>query len=321
MIPFIPLVSHFGLCNQSRNYTAYEHLLNIFRTVSHGSVLILDGDDNIFPVTYGRIVEQMRGDVTVYDRSNVLFKMTDRDHDGSLMKEEGIGHSVEQKIVENAQQDVFYAVFNPDAPSVPVQFTMYPFGILYWPLPTGNPPSAYQSKQVWSRYVTESTYDTFYKDFMNRHLSAQYNFALGQYLFATGQRAFGLDIIKLASQIGYDDTVIHSDIARFLMGEGFFDEARLELERTLDYNEDLGGVHTNWGYYYFKIGDYEKAAISYAKAIEFSPESFDYYNNLGLALHRAGNNKEAILAFRQSLTINPDQPMVTAFLKNHDLEH
>jgi tetratricopeptide (TPR) repeat protein len=154
---------------------------------------------------------------------------------------------------------------------------------------------------------------------MSRHLSAYFHFALGQYLFAAGQRPFGLEIMKSASQIAYDDTVIHSDIALFLMGEGFLEEARTELEKTLVYNEDLGGVHTNWGYYYFKLGNYEEAATSYAKAIEFTPDSFDYYNNLGLALHQAGKGHEAIAAFQQSLAINPDQPKVTGFLKDYSL--
>ncbi|MBW1742973.1 MAG: DUF2723 domain-containing protein [Deltaproteobacteria bacterium] len=320
MIPLIPLVSNFGFCNQSRNYAAYEHLLNIFRTVSSRSILFLDGDDNIFPVTYGRIVEQMREDVTVYDRLNLLFRMPDRYDDYSPKNAERSGYSVEQRIVENSQHDIFYAVFNPDAVSLPVQFTMYPFGILHRPFPTGDLPPEHLGKQAWSRYVTESADDTFYKDFMNRHLSARFHFALGQYLFATGQEALGLEIIKLASQIGYDDTVIHSDIALFLMGEGFLGKAQIELEKALVYNEDLGGVHTNWGYYYFKLGDYEEAVTSYKKAIELSPDSFDYYNNLGLALHQAGKGHEAIVAFRESLAINPDQPKVRGFLKNHNLE-
>jgi len=95
MIPLIPLVSNFGLCNQSRNYMAYEHLLNIFRTVNSRSTLFLDGDDNIFPVTYGRIVEEMREDVTVYDRLNLLFRMPDTYDDYSPKNGIGIEHCIE----------------------------------------------------------------------------------------------------------------------------------------------------------------------------------------------------------------------------------
>jgi len=222
--------------------------------------------------------------------------------------------------VQNAKKDIFYAVFNPYAVSLPPQFTMYPFGILYRPLPTGNLPPAHLSNRIWSRYVTESTYGTFHKDFMNRHLSARFNLALGQHLFDTGQQVLGLKLTKLASQIAYDDTVIHSDIALLLMDEGLLQEARTELENALVYSEDLGGVYTDWGYYYFALGDYEKAVASYTKAVACSPDNFHYYNNLGLALHQAGKNHEVITAFRQSLAINPDQPLVRAYLKQHHLK-
>jgi tetratricopeptide (TPR) repeat protein len=226
-------------------------------------------------------------------------------------------YSVEQRIVQNAPRDTFYAVFNPHAVSLPSQLTMHPFGILYRPLPAGNLPSAQARKQVWSRYATASIYGSFHQDFMHRHLSARFNFALGRYLFGAGQQALGLNLITLASRIGYDDTIIHADIALFLIGEGLLKEARTELEKALVYGEDLGGVHTNWGYYYLKLGDYEKAAASYARAVAFHPDSFKYYNNLGIALHKAGENDKAAAAFRQSLAIKPHQPAVLRFMKDH----
>ena len=321
MIPLIPLVSHFGSYNQSRNYLAYEHLINIFRTVSRRSTLFLDGDNNIFPVTYGRIVEGMREDVTVYGRLNLLFKMPHGNDDCSPGNGERLEPIIEQRIVENTGDDVFYAVFNPHAVSLPDHFTMSPFGILYKPLRTGVPSPKDVGKQVWSRYVTESIYDDFHKDFMSRHLSANFHFALGKYLFAADQQALGLEFMKSASQIGYDDTMIHSDIALFLIDEEFLEQARTELEKALVYNEDLSGVYTNWGYYYLKLGDNDKAVGSYDKAVELSPDSFDSYNNLGLALHRAGRDEEAAAAFQQSLKIHPDQPKVRSFLKETGMTH
>ena len=75
MLPAIPLFLNYGLCNQKRNYTAYEHALNIFRTTGPGGILLLDGDNNFFPVVYGRIVEKMRYDVILFDRHHIIFRM------------------------------------------------------------------------------------------------------------------------------------------------------------------------------------------------------------------------------------------------------
>jgi tetratricopeptide (TPR) repeat protein len=319
MIPAIPFTCNLNLCNQSQNYAAYEHVLNIFRTADNQSTVFLDGDNNIFPVTYGRIVEGMREDVKLYDRLNLLFRMPyPNDHKDCFGKQGGeFRRCIERWIVQNTQNGIYYAVFNPHAVSIPDQFVMYPCGILYKAVRGEIVFPEDICKRVWKRYVTETIYDNFYRDFMNRHLSAYFHFSLGKYLFMVDQPALGLKETEWASRIGYDDTMIHSDIALLLTDQGFLEEARPELEKALIYYDDLSGVYTNWGYYYYELGDYDKAVISFRKAIELNPDSFDYYNNLGLALYQAGRNNEAIIAFQQSLAINGDQPRVQRFLQKH----
>jgi len=41
IVPGLQFILNFSLCDQSRNYTAYEHALNIFRTVDNGSTLFI----------------------------------------------------------------------------------------------------------------------------------------------------------------------------------------------------------------------------------------------------------------------------------------
>lgn len=321
MIPVIPLTFNFDLCNQSRNYAGYEHVLNIFRTVDNRSTLFLDGDNNMFPVAYARMVERMREDVLLYDRHNIIFKMPYPDDykDHFNGKWEEFRPIVEKSILESAQNGIYYAVFNPYAVSTPEQFVILPCGILYKAMRRSALFPEDIGKRVWSRYVTESIYDNFHKDFMNRHVSAHFHFSLGKYLFMMGHPVPGLKEIKWASEIGYNDTMIHSDIAVLLTDQGFLEEARSELEKALVYYEDLSGVHNNWGYYFHELGDYDKAIAAFREAIELSPDNFGCYNNLGLVLHQAGRENEATLAFQQSLAINGDQPKVERFLQEHGL--
>lgn len=321
VIPVIPLASNLDLCNQSRNYAAYEHVLNIFRTVDDRSTLFLDGDNNIFPVAYARMVERMREDVMLYDRLNIIFKMPypDSYKDHFYGKWGEFRPVVEKSILENAQDGIYYAVFNPYAVSIPDEFVIFPCGILYKTMRSSALFTEDIGKRVWTRYVTESIYDNFHKDFMNRHVCASFHFSLGKYLFMMGHPVPGLKEIKWASEIGYDDTMIHSDIAVLLTDQGLLEEARSELEKALVYYEDLSGVHNNWGYYFHKLGDYDKATAAFREAVELSPDNFRYYNNLGLVLHQAGRKKEATLAFQQSLAMNGDQPKVETFLREHGL--
>jgi len=165
----------------------------------------------------------------------------------------------------------------------------------------------------------DSIFDSFHRDFMNRHLCAYFHFSLGQYLFMVGQPAPGLKQAQWASRVGYDDTMIHSDIALLLVDQGFFEEARWELEKALIYYDDLGGVYTNWGHYYYELRDYDEAIKSFRQAVKLDPDNFDHYNNLGLALYQAGRNDEAAAALHQALAMNRDQPKVETFLQEHGL--
>ncbi|MBW1768589.1 MAG: hypothetical protein JRJ65_16285, partial [Deltaproteobacteria bacterium] len=50
IIPVILFLFNLVPSDQGRNYTAYEHAANIFRTLNNGSTLFIGGDNNVFPV-------------------------------------------------------------------------------------------------------------------------------------------------------------------------------------------------------------------------------------------------------------------------------
>ncbi len=316
-IPAIPLTFNYGLCDQSLNYMAYEHALNIFRTVDNGATVFLDGDNNIFPVMYGRIVERMREDVTLYDQPNLFFKMpyVEEYRAGTVTRWEELRPVVEKRIMKEAQGGVYFAVFNPSAIFIHDEYTIHPDGILYKITQGETPLPREAGRAVWPLYVTESLIDDFSKDFMNREVATYFHFARGKYLLMSGQPHEGLKFMRQASRVGYSHPTIHSDMAVFLTDRSFFEQARVELEKALIYYEDLSGVYNNWGYYYNKLCDYDQAVGWYGKAIELRPDSQGYYNNLGLALYHAGRYGEANVAFQTSLGIAPNQPELKRFLK------
>jgi Tfp pilus assembly protein PilF len=125
--------------------------------------------------------------------------------------------------------------------------------------------------------------------------------------------------MKLARDVGYNDNVIHSEMAVFLTDHCFFEEARLSLERALLYHEDLSGVHNNWGYYYNKVGEYEDAVRSFRKAVDLKPERYGFLNNLAFALFEAGHLEEASRVFQRSLSLKENQPEIRKFMKDKGL--
>ena len=318
-IPIVTLITNYGLCDQRRNYTAYEQAINIFRTVDYGSTIFLDGDNNIFPVAYGRIVEGMGEGQQLYDRYNIIFKWANKKH--YLDTKDGNGgfkSMVKDRIAkEGEKQSIYFAVFNPHAVSIPSDFVLKPYGILRKLDTDKGLARSDEGCIVWDYYSTESFYDNFARDYMSREVCSFYFFRKAENLFQAGQVTEGLQELRIASLIGYNDTSIHSEIGLLLTDRGFFDEARNEFEKALVYHDDLSGIHNNWGYYYHKTGDYQKAIASFRKALQLKPNNYTYHNNLGVNLYKAGRKKEALLVFNKSLSINDDQPEMKEYLKTH----
>ena len=120
------------LSDQSENYTAYEHALNIFRTAEKDAILFMNGDNYVFPVTYGRLVERMREEVSLYDRHNILFKMpgASRGIEARSVPWERKRNETEKQIIEGSpDKAVYYAVFGPYAVELPSSQEMIPVGV------------------------------------------------------------------------------------------------------------------------------------------------------------------------------------------------
>jgi tetratricopeptide (TPR) repeat protein len=319
-VPVIFMILNFSLCDQSRNYTGYEQALNMLRTTQNNAILLMSGDNYVFPVTYGRLVERMREDVSLYDRYNLIFQMPSMEFQGrSRAKtwEEKRDRFEKDLITESGRRDVFYGSFGPYAINMPEGYTLAPYGILHKVVKENTTLDLRIIERAWKYYVTESLQESFYRDYMNREVSAFFYFSRGKQLILLGQASRGLECLSLAATIGYDDTLIPSETGIFLTDHGHYEEARQALERALIYNEDLSGVYNNWGYYYHRIGDLKKAVTSFEKAIELKPARFSFHNNLGFALYEIGDKKAAERALRRSLAINEDQPAIKKFLRDH----
>lgn len=320
MVPAISLISNYDLCDQSLNYTAYEHAVNMFRTAGYGSMIVLDGDNNIFPAVYGRIAEGMGAGVALYDRHNIIFKWSQERHRFDFKGTSDDARSIVQKRIarEAEKRGVYFAVFNPYAVPIPNDFHLSPYGFLRKLVSDKNPGDA--GDDVWNYYSMESFHDNFERDYMSREVCSFYFFRKGESLWLSGHMAEGLWQLKSASLIGYNDTSLHSEIGLFLTDRGFFDEARKEFEKALIYHDDLSGIYNNWGYYYSKKGDYDEAVAAFKKAIELGPRNYTYNNNLGLVYLGAGKKKEAEKSFKRSLLINDDQPKLKELIRMHGFQ-
>jgi len=324
VVPVIFITSNYNICNQSRNYIAYEHALNTFRTINIGGTVIIGADNNLFPITYTRIIERMREDVTLYDTYNLFFRMPYMADNGVALdlaeKGDDLMAILTKKIIEEKiLQGVYFSLLNPYLVSLPDGYTLIPYGVLSRVVNDRIDINQKKRIQVWNYYATESLEDTFVRDYMNREITANYHLNKGQHLIMLGGIEPGLRRLKLASEIGFNDDIIHTHLSLIFSDFGFFDEAKAELEKCLIYCQDLAGVYNNWGYYYSRRGEFDKAIDIIKKAIEIDPDNTLYYNNLGSILLQAGKKDEAIKIFRKSLSIKSDQEDIKKTLKENDI--
>jgi tetratricopeptide (TPR) repeat protein len=305
VIPVIFMVLNYRVSDQSRNYTAYEHALNIFRTVGPGGTLLVDGDNNFFPLIYGRLVERMGESVTLYDRLNLVFRWPPEASDFGGSWESGRTAMEKEAILRAGTGDVFYAVFDPASVVTPSSYRLIPFGILQKVVREKDLLKPYRITNLWRYYAEESFYGDYYRDFMARQINGYFRLAYAQHLFAGGNIEAGQRVVAEASEIAFDDYGVHLAASTILIDENLLDAAKSEIEKASLYRGDEAIINNDWGCYYFKRGDTERAVKFFGKAIKIGGPRPVFENNLKLALDKAGRKTEAAQVGEEKKEILP----------------
>jgi tetratricopeptide (TPR) repeat protein len=323
LLPLLALMLNYSVSNQSRNYTAYEWAMDISRTVNPGATLFLEGDNNFFPVLYCRVVERFREDLTLYDRENIAFKIPyiGKGRGNFYGNWESFRSILEKEIIKQREPDgVFYAVFELNTIRLPEKYQLVPYGLVYQVVEREKLKNPYRVENVWKYYANESFFDDFGRDYLNRQVCAHFFYRFGEYLFMARDRRGGYKYLRRAASVGYDDSGIHVLVALGFADEGFFEEARDEVEKVAIYQKDAGVVQNAWGCYFYKKTDYDKAIIAFRKATEYSPRQAQYYKNLAMALYREGRADEGNLNSRISLKLEGDQPDLIEMMRQYGQE-
>jgi tetratricopeptide (TPR) repeat protein len=300
VVPVMFLVLNFGVSDQSRNYTAYEHALNIFRTTGPGDAVLADGDNHFFPLVYGRVVERMREDTALYDRLNLIFKLIPALNISDLSPGDWLKARAEKEtaILEHARgTNVFFAVFDPGSILISPSYRVTAYCLLHRAMKKEDADKPYRLSNLWRYYATESLYAPFTRDFMNRQIHAHFRLRYGQFLFAGGDQNGGRQSVQEAAKIAPDDFGVHMAAASILMNEDLLEQAREELDRASSFFPGGSAIlDNNWGCYFFRRKDYDTAVGFFRKAAETSPATALYHRNLALALRSAGRYEEAAKA-------------------------
>lgn len=318
--PLVLLTTNLYQNDQHRNYTAYEYGANVMRSIPSSGTLILGGDNTVFPVAYLRLAENTRPDVAIYDRYDLIFKMPLLDKDNSIhnRKREKQEYAIETKLVKS-RKGVYIALLDKNVFSGQ-DFDLLPHGLTYRAVPAHKFESVLKEQNdIWPYYMWESVNNAFYRDYMNRSVTGYFLFKIGRDLVRGGRQLSGIEMLRRASTVAYDDRGMHIDLAIFFSDTSMYEDALSELKISSRYASNIGALYNTWGYYYSRIGSIPEAIEAYEKSIAANPEDFNTYNNLGLMALEAGRPSQAREAFKKSLSLNPDQSKLINFVKTKGL--
>ena len=134
--------------------------------------------------------------------------------------------------------------------------------------------------------------------------SIHYN--LGRVLIGRGQPDEAINHYRRALQIDPDNAKTHSDLGAALTITGQLDEAINHCHRALQIDPAHVKAQSNLGVVFTITGQLDEAINHYRRALQIDPDHAKAHSNLGLVLTMTGQLDEAINHCRRALQIDPD---------------
>ena len=99
---------------------------------------------------------------------------------------------------------------------------------------------------------------------------------------------------------------MHNDLGGLLLGQGNFEEARVQFELALELDSAYALAYNNLGIMYFELKDFDRAIVNFEKAVSLDPQNALAHHNLGAIRETTGALDEAIRNYELALKIMPE---------------
>jgi hypothetical protein len=207
IIPAIQLVTNYATNDQSKKFFAYDHAVNIMRTVEPGSAVFASTDENIFPIAYLKYVKKEYTDIHVFDGDNILeHSIYPKSPDGGPGPEKI--RQAEINYIKNMTGKIYFT-----APEEYPELAMKtrPYGIINRLEPDGSGPL--DGGKPMALYSFRDYYNGGKMDFFYRESTAGYLCRMAQFWAISGDIAGFETYRKLAEDTAPGNTNIIRNIA------------------------------------------------------------------------------------------------------------
>ncbi|MBI2617495.1 DUF2723 domain-containing protein [Candidatus Gottesmanbacteria bacterium] len=299
--PFLLLINSFKINNWSNNTVAYDHAINILKTLDQNAILIADKNNWVFPLLYASKVEQIRPDVTIYDRTGNLFERvynftSSQVH--SFDELETFREKVEKNIQEKYPNRPFYFAADKNFENYPREVLQE--GILY--KQRTFPPKSIDFPIFYKNILAINTIP--YDDFDSTYMSAYYHFRFADQLISENKKEQALEELEKAKKIGNDNTLVLTNVAKYLGELGSKNEAIDIYRNLIDRNSANDVVHFNLAVLLEEKKEYDKASAEYKKSIDINPKNFQAIFRLAQLFELGKKYQEALDQYMSLVNLN-----------------
>jgi len=114
-----------------------------------------------------------------------------------------------------------------------------------------------------------------------------------------------IPLFRRAIQVTENNSLMHHDLGRVLIGRGQPDEAITHYRRALQIYPDYVKAHSDLGVALTMTGQLDEAITHYRRALQIDTDHVKAHSNLGVALTMIGQLDEAINHCRRALQLDP----------------
>ncbi|MBI3019371.1 MAG: DUF2723 domain-containing protein [Deltaproteobacteria bacterium] len=304
----IPFFYHFSTNNQRNNTFSYLHGKAILSSLPPSSFLLhISSDDFLFPLTYLKMVEKERPDITGVDAYGAIFR-TALGHELCRPCPKDMGQArqfqkrVEIFLKEQGVENIIY--FEPENLDGKKFIN---FGLFYTQKEGSLTQLSHPFLPFEKQYEKILNYPLSGNHFFENRVLAAYVLRYGETLYLQGNSPKALEQFERAASLNPTDHEIYYTIGRFLTSQHQYSMASTYFSRALSLHPYLAEAYNGLGAIALKEKKYEQAIPYFKKALELAIYNKEVLHfNLGYSLLKNGDIPLSYPHLKLALKLNPE---------------
>jgi tetratricopeptide (TPR) repeat protein len=281
----------------SRNFAVEDVGKGLLLQMPAHSALYSEGDAVTFPLAYLNMVEKLRPDLAIFDRTGGLFKNLYHllDYHGITPAQQV---TIEKEFESTRHPATVFYTENTDAPGRPLTMT----GLLFQATDGGE--TIQSGTLLWNLFrVPRINLD---HDYFSRETACRYYLFKAPYdLDIQKNTTAGMEDLRIGKELGFDNYRLLLNAGLAENNHDWTDQAALTFEKSSEINPEYFLSWYDRGVVAEKQNNYTQAVVLFQKAIKLAPDYTEAHQHLGYLYYQSRRMDEAIQEWELVRKLDP----------------